>query len=91
MSNCISRFIVKCAIFLQQRCNNLDKMYEITSQNVDLFLYLRFLLLESKKLRQAIKKLLLLSTINMKELNDVKVYICQINLVQFLYSRDKIY
>jgi len=66
-------------------------MYEITSQNVDLFLYLRFLLLESKKLRQAIKKLLLLSTINMKELNDVKVYICQINLVQFLYSRDKIY
>jgi len=80
MNDCISRFIVERVVSSQQRCNNLDKMYEITSQNVDLFSHLRFLLLESEKLRQAIKKLLLLLTIDVKELNDVKVYICQTNL-----------
>lgn len=66
-------------------------MYEITSQNANLSSHLRLLLLENEKLRQAIKKLLLFSTINVKESNDVKVYICQTNLVQSLYSRDRIY
>jgi len=91
MNDCILRFIIERAIFSQQRCNDLDEMYEITSQNANLSSHLRLLLLENEKLRQAIKKLLLLSTINVKESNGVKVYICQTNSIQFLYSRDRIY
>ncbi len=82
MGDCIPRFIVERTISSQQRCNNLDKMYEITSQNAGLSSHLRFLLLEGEKLRQAIEKLLLLSTIDVEESNGVEVYICQIDLAQ---------
>jgi len=91
MGGCIPRFIVERAVFPQQRCNGLGEMYEITSQNAGLSSHLRLLLLEGEKLRQAIEKLLLLSTIGVEESNGVEVYICQTNLAQSLYSRDRIY
>ena len=91
MSGRISRFIVERAVASQQRCNDLDRLYEITPQNANLSAHLRLLLSEGKKLRQAIEKLLLISTIDMEESNGVKVYICQTDSAQSLYSRDMIY
>jgi len=91
MSGCIPRFIVERAVSSQQRCNGLGEMYEITPQNAGLSPHLRLLLSEGEKLRQAIKKLLLLSTIDVEESNGVEVYICQTNSTQSLYSRDRLY